>query len=140
MSMEPKLFIAGKAFILHEGKVLILRESSKYSDGTQTGNYDVVGGRLTPGEPFNESLLREIKEETGLDVQIGEPFFLNESFPTVRGEPWHIVRVFVECTVESDDVKLSDDHDDALWIDPRTYKEHRIIDNLHPMFEKYLAR
>ena len=138
--MEPQLFIAGKAFILHEGKVLILRESPKYADGTQAGNYDVVGGRLTPGEPFNESLLREIEEETGLRVKIGEPFFLNESFPTVRGEPWHIVRVFVECSSEGEAVVMSTDHDDYLWIDPKDYKMYKIIDNLHPMFEKYLKR
>ncbi|MCD4666214.1 NUDIX domain-containing protein [archaeon] len=76
--MEPKIFVATKAFIFHKGKMLILRESSKYNDGTQTGNYDVPGGRVKPGQRFDESLLREIKEEIGLNVKIGKPFNVEE--------------------------------------------------------------
>ncbi len=76
--MEPKFFIATKAFIVRDRKVLIVRESSKYQDGTNAAKYDVVGGRLTPGERFDESLRREVKEETGLEVKIGKPFFVNE--------------------------------------------------------------
>ena len=135
-----KLFIAGKAVIRYNDKILVVRESSKYADGTQVGKYDVVGGRLTPGEPFADSLLREIKEETGLTVTLGEPFFLNESFPVVRGEQWHIVRVFVECFAETDAITLSGDHDDFLWIDPEDYLKYTVIDNLVPMFEKYLEQ
>ena len=67
--MEPKLFIAGKAFIKHNGKILVLRESSKYQDGTQTGKYDVAGGRLKPGENFLEALKREVKEELNLKIK-----------------------------------------------------------------------
>ena len=73
--MEPKLFVATKAFIVYNNKVLILRESIKYQEGTNHGKYDVVGGRVKPGQRFDESLLREIKEETGLAVKISQPFF-----------------------------------------------------------------
>jgi len=66
--MEPKLFVATKAFIVYNNKVLILRESIKYQEGTNHGKYDVVGGRVKPGQRFDESLLREIKEETGLEI------------------------------------------------------------------------
>ena len=71
--MVDKLFVATKAFIVHNGKILLVRESKKYGDGTQSGNYDVPGGRIKPGERFDESLAREIKEETGLSVRIGLP-------------------------------------------------------------------
>lgn len=86
-----KLFVATKAFILYDGKVLLLKESSKYQDGTNAERFDIVGGRVEPGQRFDESLLREIKEETGLDVEIGRPFFVNEWRPIVRGEQWQIV-------------------------------------------------
>ena len=66
-----KLFVATKAFIEYEGKILILQESGKYVDGTNVGRYDVPGGRVEPGQRFDESLRREIKEETGLeDVEL----------------------------------------------------------------------
>jgi len=50
--MEIKLFVATKAFILYENKILILKESSEYKDGTNVGQYDVAGGRIEPGENF----------------------------------------------------------------------------------------
>ena len=58
-----KLFVATKAFVFYKEKVLILRESDKYKDGTNAGGYDIVGGRVEPGQRFDESLLREIKDK-----------------------------------------------------------------------------
>jgi len=137
--MEPKLFVATKAFITHNGKVLILRESSKYEDGSKSGEYDIPGGRITPGESFDQSLLREIKEEAGISVEIGKSFFVNESWPVVKGEQWQIIRIFFECSVDSDNVVLSEDHDEFQWIDPKGYKSCKsLIDNLYPAFESYI--
>ena len=138
--MPIHLFAATKAFIIYQGKVLLLRESSQYSDGVNAGSYDVVGGRVTPGEPFDQSLLREVREESGLSVRIGDPFFVNESWPVVRGEEWQIIRIFFECFAESDEVVLSGDHSEYLWIDPADFRNYPIIPNLVPVFERYLAR
>lgn len=138
--MEPKLFVATKAFVIYNGKVLLVRESSQYADGANVGKFDVVGGRIKPGEHFDESLLREVKEESGLDIEIGRPFFVNEAWPVVRGEQWQIVRIFFRCTSENDKIILSPDHDAFLWIDPERYREHPIIENLVPVFEAYLRQ
>ncbi len=134
-----KVWVATKAFVCHEGRVLVVRESSAYRDGTNTGAFDIVGGRMEPGEHFRDSLLREIKEETGIDVQIGRPFFVNEWRPTVRGELWQIVGTFFVAYAPSDRVVLSGDHDDYKWIEPHHYKNEGIIGNLFPAFEAYLS-
>lgn len=136
--MVDKLFVATKAFIVHQGKVLILRESSKYEDGSNVARYDVPGGRIEPGQRFDESLLREIEEETNLNVKIGNPFFVNEWRPVVRGEQWQIVGTFFECEADSNEIVLSKDHDMYEWINPEDYKKYNLIENLHPAFEAYL--
>lgn len=139
--MPPKLFIATKALIVNdEGRVLMVRESSQYKDGTKLGGFDTPGGRMEPGQRFDESLKREVKEEAGLDVEIGDPFFVNESWPTVRGELWQIVRIFFKCRAVSSQVKLSNDHDAFEWIDPKKYEDYQIIENLKPVFRAYLER
>ncbi|MFA6322381.1 MAG: NUDIX domain-containing protein [Candidatus Buchananbacteria bacterium] len=138
--MDPIIFVATKAFIIYNGKVLILRESDKYQDGSQTGKYSVVGGRVQPGQRFDESLLREIQEEAGLKVKIGRPFFVNEWRPIVKGQPWQIVGTFFECFADSDQVTLDQDHDDYLWIDPKDYKNYNLIQDLAEAFESYLSR
>jgi len=134
---KPKMFVATKAFIVNNGKVLVVRESNKYEDGTNTGKYDVVGGRVEPGQHFQESLLREIEEEVGLKAEMKRPFYTNEWRPVVKDEPWQIVGTFFECLAEGE-VKLSEDHDDYKWIDPKDYKEENLIENLWPAFEAYL--
>lgn len=139
-NQEPKLFVAMKAFIIHQGKILVLRESAKYVDGSNQNKYDVVGGRIKPGQHFKESLLREISEETGLKVTVGKPFFVNEWRPTVKGERWHIVGTFFECHADDNQVILSEDHDHCMWINPKEYAQYPLIDNLMPAFEAYLQK
>lgn len=136
--MEPILFVATKAFIVYQGKVLILRESSKYQDGSNASKYDVVGGRIKPGQNFLESLLREIEEETSLKVKVGNPFYVGEWRPVVKGEQWQVVGTFFECIAESDNVQLSEDHDDFKWINPNQFQDYLLIENLKPAFEKYI--
>ncbi len=138
--MEPKLFVATKAFITHKGKILVLQESSNYQDGTNVNKYDVVGGRIQPGERFDDALRREVLEETGLAITIGKPFFVNEWRPTVKDEPWQIVGIFFECESATDTVALSADHTAFAWIDPKEYTQANIIPNLYPVFEAYLKR
>jgi 8-oxo-dGTP diphosphatase len=133
-------FIATKAFISYQGKILILRESTNYSDGSNSGKYDVVGGRVDPGQRFDKSLLREIKEETGLSVKIGKPFYVGEWRPVVRGEQWQVVGTFFECETSSNKVKLSEDHDEYLWINPNDHRKYKLIENLIPAFEAFLDK
>ncbi len=137
-TMEPKLFVAMKAFIVHDGKVLILRESTKYQDGTNAAKYDIVGGRIKPGQAFDESLRREIREETGLEVELGRPFYVGEWRPVIKGEPAQIVATFFICQSDVDTVKLSEDHDDYQWIEPKEFQKYNLIPNLVPAFEAFL--
>jgi 8-oxo-dGTP diphosphatase len=137
--MEPKLFVATKAFIVHDGKVLILRESSKYDEGAHAAEYDVVGGRVKPGQRFDDSLRREITEETGLEVELGRPFHTDEWRPVVKGEGWQIIGTYFLCEAKTTEVQLSQDHDDFQWIDPATYEQYPLIDNLKRAFVSYLA-
>lgn len=135
-----KQFVATKAFIRYKGKILILRESSKYLEGANAGKYDVVGGRIEPGQRFDKSLKREVKEETGLTIKIGKPFYVGEWRPTVKDKKWQIIGTFFDCTSITDRVRLSKDHDNYLWIEPNEYKNFNLIPNLVPAFKAYLNK
>lgn len=138
--IQPKLFVATKAFIVFNGKVLIIRESAKYLDGSNNGKYDVVGGRVIPGQRFDESLIREVKEETGLNIKIDRPFYVGEWRPVVKGKQWQIIGTFFECYATSNKVILSEDHDDFQWINPTDCNKYNLIENLTPAFESYLSK
>ncbi len=135
---DPTLFVALKAFIERDGKILILRESGSYVDSTQTGKFDMPGGRLEPGENFRDGLMREVKEETGLVIEFGTPFHMGEWRPTVRGEQWHIVATFVRCVSPTGEVALGTDHDAFEWIDPLRHADYPLAGNIREAFEAYL--
>jgi 8-oxo-dGTP diphosphatase len=136
-----KLFVATKAFVVNEGKVLVLQESTEYVDGTNAGKWDVVGGRLNPGENFRDALLREVKEETGLEVTIGAPFTVGEWRPNVRGEQWQIVAIFFECTADSNQVTLSEDHAAYQWLSPEEIQTlEPCASFIHQAADDYLKR
>lgn len=136
--MVDKLFVATKALIEYQGKILLLKESDEYAEGTNAGRFDVVGGRVKPGEHFAESLQREVKEETGLDITIGEPVFVNEWRPVVKGEQWQVVGIFFLCHTQTDEVILSSDHKEYKWINPSEFEQYELIENLKPVFIHYL--
>ena len=69
---KPKyLFrIPQKALIIKDGKYLILKRA--FNGKSFEGLWDLPGGRLEHKEELREALVREVKEETNLDVKIGE--------------------------------------------------------------------
>lgn len=136
--METKLFVATKAFITNNNKVLVVREASQYDVGTNPGKYDVVGGRIEPNEHFLDALIREVKEEVGLEIIVGKPFAVGEWFPKVKDEQWHVIAVYFECQTMNTDVILSQDHDDHQWIDPAEASAFPLMENLRPIFAAFV--
>jgi 8-oxo-dGTP diphosphatase len=121
--------IAMKAVIVNDkGQVLIVREAATYGEGTQRGRYHMPGGRIEAGENFEDALRREIKEETSLEVIIEYPIYVGEWRPVIRGIPHQIIGVFMVCKPIGENVKLSSEHDDYKWIDPKSRVEYDIMD------------
>ena len=67
MKEDALFYIGQKAFIEKDDEVLVLNDP----------NYglDFPGGKIQAGEiNFKESLRREVREETSLEIEVGEPF------------------------------------------------------------------
>ena len=132
-----KLFIGVKALIKHEGKVLILREAA-YDEGTNEGKWDIPGGRINPEEPILDGLAREVKEESGLEIEAGEVIGVFETFPTIKGEECHIVRIFYTATTASSEVLLSADHDACTWVTLADLEGKSFVSSLEVLLRKEL--
>ena len=61
MSAHP---LSVKAVVLHRGRVLLLVN--------ERDEWDLPGGRPEAGEDHRTALAREVREETGLSVEVGE--------------------------------------------------------------------
>ncbi|MDB5185647.1 MAG: 7,8-dihydro-8-oxoguanine triphosphatase [Candidatus Saccharibacteria bacterium] len=125
---EPVLRVAAKAVIVNDdGKVLIVREAATYDEGTQIGRYGLPGGRLNPGERYEDGLHREVEEETGLTVEPQYPLYVGEWHPDIKGIPHQIIAIFMVCKAKTTEVHLSSEHDEYLWIDPTKYADYNFM-------------
>ena len=135
--MDAELHVAVKAFIVHEGKVLLIRMAKDYIP-ENAFEYDVPGGKVKAGEKFAEGLKREVNEETGLSVRIGEAFSISEWWPMDKGKQHHIVGTFIECFSDTEEVRLSSDHDKFVWIKPEDFQNYLLIGTVPDAFKDYI--
>ena len=131
--------IATKAVIVNsKGQLLIIREASTYEEGTNIGRYHMPGGRLNPGEAFQDGLKREVDEETGLKIEIGKPIYVGEWRPVIKGVQNQIIAIFFVCKPLSKSIKLSEEHDNYQWIDPKNYSKFNVMSPEDKVIEEYL--
>jgi len=134
-----KLFVGAKGVIHNNGKVLLLRESGNYEEGAQSGKWDVAGGRIEPEETVREGLIREIKEESGLTIVPGPLLGVFDGFPIIKGEKCHVVRLYFLCETMSEEIILSNDHDQFRWVEPKSAKDLLLMDDIAEMLQKAAA-
>lgn len=108
-------FVAVKAIITHKDKILLLRERA-YDEATNVGKWDVPGGRLGLGESPFDGIKREVAEETGLHIRVDIPISIDAWEPTIQGLKRHIVGMYIWCTTEEQEVRLSHEHDEYRWV------------------------
>jgi len=103
--VAPKVLVKGPS-----GLFLFLQRSSKSKHFAS--QWEVPGGKPDEGEEIGECLIRETKEETGLDLMITGVAGAGEgSIPNLN-----LVYVFMSGTVTTQGVILSDEHDDFKWL------------------------
>jgi 8-oxo-dGTP diphosphatase len=67
MSSEFVLAVAA-VIVRPDGRVLAMRRSAHEDAGA--GLWETVSGRVEPDEPLEDAMLREVREETGLEVRL----------------------------------------------------------------------
>lgn len=103
------------AFIFNPRGELLLVTSPKWP-----GAYTVPGGHVELGERLEEALLREAAEETGLLVHSPQFICFQEFiFGTGFWRKRHFIFFDYACQTDGGEVRLNDELDGYLWVDPR---------------------
>jgi PncC family amidohydrolase len=105
-------------FVEYKGKILILKRSRKV--GSYRGRWGVVSGHIEEGETEEETSLKELKEEIGLDPNLIEKLIKSTPFElsdTKLGIRWEITP-FRAILKTKPDIKIDWEHVKFLWINP----------------------
>ncbi|OGE83240.1 MAG: hypothetical protein A3B10_01120 [Candidatus Doudnabacteria bacterium RIFCSPLOWO2_01_FULL_44_21] len=102
---------AAKAFIIQDGKVLILKRCA--DNPHKPGAWDIPGGRLELGEDPFAGLTRETKEEIGCEIEIVMPISVHHF---VRDDGQKITLTIYWCKFLGGKIKLSEEHTEYRWV------------------------
>jgi 8-oxo-dGTP diphosphatase len=113
----PKLQPAVKAIVIKEGRVLALKIKSGEKE-----LWDLPGGRIKYGESPVKALKHEVKEETGLDIEVQKVI---DIFHFIREEDGdQIVATVFLCKALTDDISLNNESLSYHWLRPEEFVEY----------------
>ncbi|WP_410660526.1 NUDIX hydrolase [Amycolatopsis sp. lyj-112] len=112
--MTDKYLAYGR--LTRDGKVLFVRRRPGSFLG---GHWEMPGGTVEPGEAPEETVVREVAEETGLTVRVAKECG-SHSWDDVAGRPMRIHAVVYSITEGGPGAVVlnPDEHDEFAWYRP----------------------
>ena len=126
----------GALIVNKEGRIL-LTKSHKWFD-----KYTLPGGHIEVGETMKEAVIREVKEEVGLDVEVAEMLLMQEAI--FAEEFWkrkHFIFFDFLCKSKDQQVKLDGrELQEYVWEYPGAAFGLELDSFTRKTLEKYLQR
>lgn len=105
-----RFHITVKGIVIYHHQVLILKRTKPSRDGL--GFWELPGGGLEYGETPHEALIRELKEETNLDIKILKPVY---TFTAIRPN-YQTVGIGFLCIPTNNYVHISEEHTEYKFV------------------------
>ncbi len=113
--------IAVSAYIVNNNKILLLKRSD--NEAFLPGKWEVPGGGIDVGESIEQGVMREVKEEAGIDVTVKDLFGY---FEFVDGKGVQTVNLNFLCVMDDGygdvDVALGE-MQEAQWVESEDFDE-----------------
>lgn len=119
--MEYPEATVGAVILNSEDKVLICK-SNKWNQ-----QYVIPGGHIEAGEKMEETLVREVKEETGLEVYDIQLLGITESIYSKSFQNQkHFIFIDFICRSDSDQVVLNEEAESYQWIELSQIEDYEL--------------
>jgi nucleoside triphosphatase len=121
----------GAVILNQDNKVLICR-STKWN-----GKYVIPGGHIELGETMEEALIREVREETALEIYGIELLSLKESiYGKNFGQKRHFIFIDYLCRTDSTEVRLNEEFDHYAWVSLTELDDYDLGDFVKNLLEE----
>jgi len=139
LSAESRATLSSKPFTLsvkvvildQAGRCLLLKRFS-HSTGNP-GKWDFPGGKADLGERFDEALLREVQEETGLNISLQQVVGATESELPAR----KVAYLIMEGRLVSGATRLSHEHTVFVWVPVNQLLEMDLVEQFVEFAKAY---
>ena len=127
--------VAVGAVVFNKDKVLLVLRAKPPAENYWT----IPGGCVELGETLQEAAEREIREETGLSIQAGEPVY---AFDIIERDAngailFHYVIVDLAADYVSGELRPGDDATDACWDSFRDVKSLKVSAATRKLLKQY---
>jgi mutator protein MutT len=131
----PKRPILGVGALIFDGDKILLVERGKEP---LKGYWSLPGGVLETGETLEQGIVREVREETGLEVK---PIEVIEIFERIVRDAqgateYHFVLIDYICRVTGGSLCAADDASQVAWVGRDELPGYRITTGTLPVIEK----
>jgi 8-oxo-dGTP diphosphatase len=97
----PHIRVAVDGVVIHQNAILLV----EYDDAQLGRHFGLPGGGVEPDELLHDAVRRELREETGVSVDVGSLLFVHEYHPAQHPGNYteeHELRLVFQCTVRDD--------------------------------------
>jgi 8-oxo-dGTP diphosphatase len=124
--------VVGAVIQNEDGKILCAKRAKHLTLG---GYWEFPGGKIEENESHEQALIREIKEEMGVEIEVGELVAdIYHEYPNV------IVHLITYRSVLKSGILNSTDHDELVWKDVLSLNELEWAPADVPTVEKLLVK
>lgn len=117
--------------VLEDGALLVVKRGR----GANEGKWAVPGGKVDYGESLADAARREVKEETGLDVELGPIVWTGEAIGPGEPPEWHFVLVDFVAQVVGGSLNAADDATEARFVPLDEVTDLDLTDTMYELVE-----
>jgi mutator protein MutT len=122
------------AIILKDDKILLVKRGAEPG----IGKWSIPGGSMEFGETMEEAVKREVKEETGLDVEVGKlAGVLDLIVKSDKGIQFHYVLIDYFATAVPGEPVAGTDAAECCWVPLSEIKNYDLTVSLEEMLKKH---
>lgn len=122
-----------------KGEVLLCKMPA--NRGAYPGKWAIPGGGIEEGEQIRETLIRELREEVGLEVTNIEPASFDDAvrekiFADGHKETVYMILLVFDCETKSNLVKINDEFEAFAWVATDKLKDYDLNSATIKTFKK----
>jgi len=125
------------AVVIDRQRVLLVKRGQE----PLKGRWSLPGGVVEAGEELHAAVIREVREETGLTVQVGDIVeVLDRITRDADGRiEFHYVIIDYLCEVAGGSLACASDADDAQWVDRAALADYDLTTNVVEVIARAFA-